>query len=655
MRAKIKFSKINEDSKRNIVFISIITAFVIFVLCCSFFYYKDYVEPRIGIRESVVKYSLGEKVVRMEKGDILQKEIYYPATEICGIGFAFSEEQVSDDMVLDVRILGESGEVLSQIQIEKDDIEEGFAEIVLENMVNLEHSGNIQIEIELIEGDYAEVIMNNNGTLAVSLVGKDVTNVLMKIVMLFCIAVLLLVGVAVYAYYKVDKIEKAFVMIGLVAGIIMMFLVPAYDTPDEEYHFVIPYAATSKVLGETVANDNGGTVVRKTDYDYYMRWVQGDSIILTKDSYIAEATSFSKTAEVDIQDNYSLRPIGGRTCFAYIPQIMGILIARILQFNGAQLFAMGRFMSLIAYLAIMYFAIKKIPFGKMALFVIGLYPMVLELASSYNYDALILPACFLGIAYILYLAYEAERIRKKDILVMCGIVIVIALVKAFYLVILMLALLIPKEKFGSSKRKYCMAGIMIGLGLCVMLYFNMYSVARLVPVSGQSVSTVVEERYTLTNILGDPFHTVGVWIRTFERNTSMYIGDAVGARMGWLNFGISSGLVSAFLIATGLGAMKTKTEKMYVTFSSKINAICCSGLILMAVYFSLHLESRKISLLIEGIQGRYFLPIFALVFLIVFRNQCITVSKEMKRYLIAGTAFLDVLAMMEILRGGLAV
>ena len=101
--------------------------------------------------------------------------------------------------------------------------------------------------------------------------------------------------------------------------------------------------------------------------------------------------------------------MGGVPPFAYIQQIIGICIARILRFSNVSLLLLGRLLALISYMVFGYYSIKLIPFGKRALMILMLGPTAIQAAASFSYDSMLNSCAFLFIAYTLYLAYEKKH------------------------------------------------------------------------------------------------------------------------------------------------------------------------------------------------------------------------------------------------------
>ena len=82
------------------------------------------------------------------------------------------------------------------------------------------------------------------------------------------------------------------------------------------------------------------------------------------------------------------------TPLAYVPQALGMTLARVLGFGSMGLLFLGRFMNLVFYVAMTYLAMKRLPFGKEVLFGVALLPMTLHLTGSMSYDTVIMGLAF---------------------------------------------------------------------------------------------------------------------------------------------------------------------------------------------------------------------------------------------------------------------
>ena len=92
---------------------------------------------------------------------------------------------------------------------------------------------------------------------------------------------------------------------------------------------------------------------------------------------------------------------------AYLPSIVTVALLRIVDAPIPLIFFAGRLATLLAFVGIYYLAIRLIPVGKQVLFVLGLFPTTLLLASSYSADPM--PIALAVLAISLTLAGPSHR------------------------------------------------------------------------------------------------------------------------------------------------------------------------------------------------------------------------------------------------------
>lgn len=95
---------------------------------------------------------------------------------------------------------------------------------------------------------------------------------------------------------------------------------------------------------------------------------------------------------------------------AYIPSAIGIWIAKILGGSIADIYITGRIFNLIAYLIMIAFAMKILPYKHNVFLTVTLMPMLLALASVYSMDGFTMGAVSIFIAYCLKL----HQTRKNN-------------------------------------------------------------------------------------------------------------------------------------------------------------------------------------------------------------------------------------------------
>lgn len=636
--------KIDLKAKKKWCIIYLI--FLLFVLGVLFFIYKDYIGPFINSPRVLYQKDVsGEKIV-LSGDTIYKEEIRIESNGSKGIGIAFDADATDPSAILCITIRDRAGKDINSWTVTKNEFVNGYTVFSLETG-QLKKNEMYFLEISLQQGNQGSFYCSNENTLAYQIVGET-SNSLLYMYGFLVICILIFVFGIFIAVMKELSLEKSFVVMSVLLGLIYIVLIPPYFTPDEEYHFAVSYAASSRILNEPVVNEEGNVLVRETDYNYYQAYLDSGGNELSRNSYIAEIEGIFSDNSETLSEQYHIRKLPNKTALIYIPQIVGVTLARILNLNGALLFLLGRATTFVTYLLLMGGAIKLMPYAKLVMITIGCFPMMLELGTSYNYDAILLPTCFFTIAYIFHLAYKAEKVRKRDFAVLALMLSIICLIKAVYAVIFLLALIIPKEKFGSGKMKLIMAIGMICIGFFVLGFTNVSSTIGAVSENSEEIATWSgEKNYSIQSICNDPLHILGVFFRTFYRNADYYIGSAIGRNLGWLNFGITPLIFSGYIVLLFVSVLK-KEDKPLMKTSEKVISLVYCAVVTGLVYISLLLSwTRETSQLVEGIQGRYFLPVFPVLFC-TFQNKTIVIKREISKEVLTGLAFISVFSVLSI-------
>ena len=86
---------------------------------------------------------------------------------------------------------------------------------------------------------------------------------------------------------------------------------------------------------------------------------------------------------------------------AYLPSIVAVALLRTVDAPIPLIFFAGRLASLLVFVGTYYLAIRLIPVGKQVLFVLGLFPTTLLLASSYSADPMPVALAILALSLTL--------------------------------------------------------------------------------------------------------------------------------------------------------------------------------------------------------------------------------------------------------------
>lgn len=444
------------------------------------------------------------------------------------------------------------------------------------------------------------------------------------------------------------KPHQIFVIAGTCMALCYAFLLPPGTVPDEIGHIETTYYYSNKLLG-IEEPDAESIYVRKTDQEAIGK-LQTTPTLKEYNYFILNITHRSddtKLVKIDAtkgSDNWLL----------YAPAILGVTAGRLIGLNGITTLYAGRFFMMFVYLIFAFFAIKRVPVGKAAMFIIVLSPMFIQQSCSYSYDAMPIELTTLFVAELFSVLYEDRKMRKRDIIILSALAFVIASCKAgTYIPECLLLFLIPKEKYESEKQCRRMR---IGFLVVMILGFLINSIPYLMMVLGVTEATTELQQYsnslncyTVSDVLFNPGNTVRVLITTFLQYIDFYFEGSFAGPLGWLNIGINPmwGYLMAGLML--LGVMAVKDEPEYITKKQRVwIALALLATVAMVTAAMFVSWTGKGSTTISGIQGRYFTPIL-FYFFFLFRGKFIKIAHNVDNAIMYFGIALNVIVISNIL------
>lgn len=444
------------------------------------------------------------------------------------------------------------------------------------------------------------------------------------------------------------KPHQIFVIAGTCMALCYAFLLPPGTVPDEIGHIETTYYYSNKLLG-IEEPDAESIYVRKTDQEAIGK-LQTTPTLKEYNYFILNITHRSddtKLVKIDAtkgSDNWLL----------YAPAILGVTAGRLIGLNGITTLYAGRFFMMFVYLIFAFFAIKRVPVGKAAMFIVVLSPMFIQQSCSYSYDAMPIELTTLFVAELFSVLYEDRKMRKRDIIILSALAFVIASCKAgTYIPECLLLFLIPKEKYESEKQCRRMR---IGFLVVMILGFLINSIPYLMMVLGVTEATTELQQYsnslncyTVSDVLFNPGNTVRVLITTFLQYIDFYFEGSFAGPLGWLNIGINPmwGYLMAGLML--LGVMAVKDEPEYITKKQRVwIALALLATVAMVTAAMFVSWTGKGSTTISGIQGRYFTPIL-FYFFFLFRGKFIKIAHNVDNAIMYFGIALNVIVISNIL------
>ena len=416
---------------------------------------------------------------------------------------------------------------------------------------------------------------------------------------------------------------KAFLWIALIGGLIILLLTPPMTAPDEQAHFTTIWPiAHAQPLARP---DEGGRLYRMlpvewisyleqypdrllgventekfTFEDFKYGLLQAQVSLPTERVYVAGVSMGYLFSAVGMK---AAAFLGTRVGIPYLNSILGQILV-------------GRFCNLLVYVALIYLALRKLPHFRRTVLLLGCMPMSLYLGCSLNYDAVLIPVMLFFVSLILSLCRQPEKpLTTGEVLQVCACAFLLTGIKYAYAPLLLLLLAVPRTKYGSPLRfAKCAAAVVFSglLGFVPSWLQNSLGVV-MTPTVNMAATAAEEQAVFLKTHLG--FVPRLVWNTLMARGKSWVL--SFWGVLGWLDVHIPTWLVIPGIVILFLSAVQEGcTFELWRGQRWKnLLPMLGVGVTVAGIAVVMYVEHTTLfhpvgNPVIEGIQGRYFIPLF---------------------------------------------
>ena len=441
---------------------------------------------------------------------------------------------------------------------------------------------------------------------------------------------ILLIAILILNYIKNKKqIEKIFLGFMIPIGLCyLVFMGPEY-TPDENAHLWKSYEISQ------------GQIITPIDEEGKSHTEVPKDFIRSYSNY-NELNMLLTSQETDYQDTETLvNPAQNYNPVLYMFSSIGLIIGKALGMNGTLIQYVARMLNYIVFLICSYWAIKKIPFGKLLLSTYLFMPMVIHQAISISADSLINSVLLFYIAYNLFLFFKKEEMRTYEMVIYIVMSAFVGITKIVYfpLVGMSLFFIFKKDMKKSQKQIMIISSIVITMIVtCLWYAFSLKYTGHEEYLLEHNVNAKEQIKYVLTN----PKQGIKVLLNTVTVRGEIYLYTMIGSNLGWLDIGVPMIKIIGFILLIVLSIFFEKNE---VSLSVKQRlwligiTFAIMVLILMALYVGWTGVGGEI---IDGVQGRYFIPIMILPLLCCAMKDNYVKIKNIHVYMLLAISLLNV-------------
>lgn len=445
---------------------------------------------------------------------------------------------------------------------------------------------------------------------------------------LFCLGAVLWISKKLYHWM--------YPVVILILGVFYLIALPPFTAPDEAAHFISSYRLSSQIMGkQAVADEDYLSRATKEEKD---RIDHGANVLVRSgddvNGFESEPGQFSYNMMItqllskDNSQGVTVRseiPVN-TSPIIYLPQAIGIALARVFHMGYVPMVMLGRFFNLLAFTIMSYMAFRIMPFKKEVIMAVSALPMTLHLAASYSYDTGFIGLALMLLAWCFYLAFEKDEVTIKDTVILALLLILLEPGKIVYLPLAGICLFIPSAKFQSKKRYWISFACVLAAMLLAVFLVNHLVLGIWATRKESYIGWSEAAGYTVSDVINKPYDIVMVYYKTFVTQLDYYLVTMLGGFLGNLDPNLTVPPFCLLLLCYGLFISVVRREGEGVPFKrwQKLLTLLLVFLSACLILASMLLgyTPREMTY-ITGVQGRYFIPLLPLVLLTIFDKRLV--------------------------------
>jgi uncharacterized membrane protein len=424
--------------------------------------------------------------------------------------------------------------------------------------------------------------------------------------------------------------QSIFLFLAVVFGLIFAFTLPPFQVPDEAAHMFRAYQLSKfEFKVETQTNVYGNYLPPSPDNAVAGTYLPSslDSVQMkfaplrfhperkTSKKEISEASAIKLEPD---KVKFTEMTAGNYSHISYLPQLPAIYVGRLLNLNVLTIFYLGRIFALAFYIFCVWYSIRIAPFGKNIFLALGLIPMSLSLAGSYSGDCVAISFAFLAVSLSLYLSSQA-KINLKDtrLILLMTIVSLYGVLKPIYFPFVLLILLLPPKSFAVKREYYMMLAITFVTALLFTLGWRQISIINTILNPDIVAKEIIQTpSYQFHLLLNNPLILFDILSETLKAKSTFYYNSLIGI-LGYLDTRLPKWIYNTYyMLMIFVAFLDYKKSYIFSIFQRTFLLVLSVGMFLLTIYAMFIMDGieSKDTLVTQGVQGRYFIPIL-IVFL----------------------------------------
>ncbi|HEY1765260.1 MAG TPA: DUF2142 domain-containing protein [Opitutaceae bacterium] len=413
--------------------------------------------------------------------------------------------------------------------------------------------------------------------------------------------------------------ESAFLLIGGIFGLALLAANPPFQAPDETDHFARVFQLSEGTLfgekrGALAGGDLPQAAIAATDTDgipfHFEKRMSADLFRrLSRPRFIDWARA--PRAFSNFPHTVVYAPV------AYAPQVVAVFIGRHLRIGPLGLMYLARLAGFAGSIALGYAALRTLPSFRWTILILLLCPMSLYLFGSIASDGLIIA----GAALLAALAARiAGRSDTAAILPEGGLLVVLAgalaVAKPVYLPLAAVAFAAAAPRIDSRRKKLWFAGALVLACVLPAWLWGRVALGLFVPANADVPLDPAAQAH---HILSAPVAFLGLVAHTIRVQYATTFRWMVGT-LGWLDTSLPDWFYPLFGYGA-LGCLLCEAQGSRLGRRLRVVTLGAAALSALMIYAAQYCSWNAPGAThpIDGVEGRYFLPLLPLLVLSVPR------------------------------------
>ncbi|QIS08132.1 DUF2142 domain-containing protein [Nocardia arthritidis] len=450
----------------------------------------------------------------------------------------------------------------------------------------------------------------------------------------------------------------AFAVIATVFGTLFTYQTPAFWGHDEITQFGRAYqVAHGGFLPQRISDDRGvaygGEVPRSIDAlmgyafeDYNRKIGEPDPMVSDPAAYgrLGSAPISSDTKTVWFTNTAAYSPV------PYVPAAVGIRFAELIGLHTGGMVLLTRLAGLLAYLIVVGFGLWALRAHRVQwlAFTVAVLPIAIFQAGTVTADTMTNALAIMFSALLVKALFLGHRLRPVETAALLAATVLLPVSKPTYVLMAMLVVVAPADRLGLRGWLRWLPWVFAGIGAVAFAVWM-----KIAAPTGEGMGLMrpqaqwhsVKPGEQLHGILTDPGHFLSVfgdsvWLRD-QRWFTQFFGE-----LGFAYVDVPALSIVTCLLAFGIAiGTADRMNRDTATFRKTLIVALVVAASVAMIYVTLYMSFTPVDYyIIDGVQGRYFVPLAVLAFAALLRWMPLRLTGSAGRVPTTGAAWTVVIA-----------